>query len=282
MPEDEFEEDTPIGGSETSNESESEGGSDNPEPLEESGGTPDNPEEGDQPDTGGNPVSNPITPNSDSFSALRDAQSKLIRKTLGGVILVGDLDAEIPDKFFTGPGTLADLKAAGFNSLGWLTKADGINFTRETEQAEVESFGALEPTRIDFTKDVTSSAFRCQETNKSVLEMYHNVNLDEVTVDSETGEFSFDSPEIPEALYRRVIYIARDGNGPNAKYIIKVMPRAIVSEVQEQGWTSESELSYGMTVKATRDDDYGYSVSHRFGGPGFLALAADMGFDLSV
>lgn len=218
----------------------------------------------------------------DDFNALRGAQAKLIRKALGGLILVAPEDAEVPDPIFTGANTFADFATLGYKPLGWLTKGDGINFTRETEQAEIESFGAQEPTRIDFTKDVTSAAFKCQETNRQVLEMYHGVNLEDVTVNKTTGEFAFSNPDVPEAIYRRLIYIAKDGNGDDAKYIIKVMPRGIVSEVQEQAWSSESELASGLTVKATRDDVLGYSVRNIFGGTGFLKLAADMGFALSA
>lgn len=218
----------------------------------------------------------------DDFNALRGAQAKLIRKALGGLILVAPEDAEVPEKIFTGANTFADFATLGYKPLGWLTKGDGINFTRETEQAEVESFGAQEPTRIDFTKDVTSAAFKCQETNRQVLEMYHGVDLEGVTVDKTTGEFAFSNPDVPEAIYRRLIYIAKDGNGDDSKYIIKVMPRGIVSEVQEQAWSSESELASGLTVKATKDDVLGYSVRNVFGGTGFLKLAQDMGFALSA
>lgn len=212
-----------------------------------------------------------------TFEDLREAKGALIRKALGGFIVVAPMDVEVPDKFVDADGGLIDLKALGYQKLGWLTKGDGINFSRDVEQQETESFGALEPTRIDFTKDVTSAAFRCQETNKQVLEMYYNLDLSGVTADA-NNEFSFENEAQPSTIYRRMIYIAKDGNGEDAKYIIKTMPKAIVSEVQEQAWSSESELSYGLTVKATSDDDLGFSVRHSFGGPGFGALLADMGF----
>lgn len=212
-----------------------------------------------------------------TFEDLREAKGALIRKALGGFIVVAPMDVEVPDKFVDADGGLIDLKALGYQKLGWLTKGDGINFSRDVEQQETESFGALEPTRIDFTKDVTSAAFRCQETNKQVLEMYYNLDLSGVTADA-NNEFSFENEAQPSTIYRRMIYIAKDGNGEDAKYIIKTMPKAIVSEVQEQAWSSESELSYGLTVKATSDDELGFSVRHSFGGPGFGALLADMGF----
>lgn len=212
-----------------------------------------------------------------AFEDLRGAKGSLIRKALGGFIVVAPMDVEVPDKFVDVDGGLIDLKALGYQKLGWLTKGDGINFSRDVEQQETESFGALEPTRIDFTKDVTSAAFRCQETNKQVLEMYYNLDLSGVTADA-NNEFSFENEAQPATIYRRMIYVSKDGNGDDAKYIIKTMPKAIVSEVQEQAWSSESELSYGLTVKATEDDVLGFSVRHSFGGPGFGALLEGMGF----
>ena len=212
------------------------------------------------------------------YDELAAAKGKLIRKALGGFIMVAPMDVKVPEKIFADKeGNFVDFKKLGFTPLGWLTKGDGINFSRETEQAEVESFGAQEPTRVDFTKDATSAAFNCQETNKKVLELYYSQDLSEVKPDSETGEISFEQRD-PETIYRRMIYIAHDGKGKDAKYIVKIMPKATISEVQEQAWSSESELAYGMTAKASKDDDLGYSVRHVFGGPGFEKLYADMGF----
>ena len=212
-----------------------------------------------------------------TFEDVRGAQSHLILKALGGFIVSAPMSVAMPEKFTDESGALVDLNAAGFKPLGWLTKGDGINFSRETENQETESYGALEPTRVDFTKDVTSAAFRMQETNKQVLEMYYNTDLSGVTADA-SGEFSFTNDAQPSTIYRRLIYIAKDGNGANAKYIIKAMPRAVLSEVQEQAWSPESELSYGLTVKATTDDELDYSVRHAFAGPGIKELVADMGF----
>lgn len=216
-----------------------------------------------------------------NFEKLRAAQGKLIRKALGGFIMVAPMEVEMPENIMAdAEGNLIDFKAAGFEPVGWLTKGDGINFSRETETSEVESFGAQEPTRIDITKDTNSAAFTCQETNRQVMELFYGKDLSELTMD-ENGEFAFTPDNSPETIYRRVIYIAKDGNGPNAKFIAKKMPRAMVSETGEQSWSSENELSYGLTMRASMDGELGYAVEHRFGGPGFLKLAEDMGIPLA-
>lgn len=214
------------------------------------------------------------------FEDLREAKGSLIRKVLGGLILVADMDTEVPEKIMADPeGNLIDFKAAGFKPLGWLTKGDGINFSRETETAEVESFGAQEPTRIDITKDTNSAAFTCQETNRQVMEMFYGKDLSDLVMDA-NGEFSFTPENSPETIYRRLIYIGKDGNGENAKFIAKIMPKGMVSETGEQAWSAESELSYGLTIRASQDDELGYAVKHAFGGPGFVKLAEAMDIPL--
>lgn len=215
----------------------------------------------------------------ESYDVLRQVQGSLIRKVLGGFILAGDMEVDVPDRFFQDKnGTFVNLKELGYECVGHLAKGDGIVFTRETEQSEVESFGESDPTRIDITKDATSAAFKCQETNRLVLEMFYNKDLSDVVVDPETGEISFENERQPGTKYRRLIYIGKDGNGDEAKFLIKVMPRATVSEVQEESWSNESELAYGLTVKATADEDLGYSIRNVFGGPGFQKLYEKMGF----
>lgn len=211
-----------------------------------------------------------------TFEELHNASGKYIRKTLGGFIMVADMSVEMPKNLMAGPDEMVDYKSLGFVSLGYVSKGDGINFTRDQEQSETESFGAQDPTRIDFTKDTTSAAFRCQATTKKVMEMYLNKKIDSV-VDS-NGELQFDSDRQPDINYYRMIFISKDGNGNQAKYIAKFMPRAIVSETQENAWNPENELSYGLTVKATYDEEAGYAVRHILAGSGFTDLWEGMGF----
>lgn len=214
------------------------------------------------------------------FEDLREAKGNLIRKALGGLIMVADMETDVPEKIMADPeGNLIDFKQAGFKPVGWLTKGDGITFSRETETSNVESFGSMEPTRIDITNDTNSAAFTMQETKRVVMELFYGKDLSDMTMDA-NGEFSFTPDAAPSTIYRRVIYIAKDGNGEDAKFIAKIMPKAMVSETSEQSWSSESEVSYGLTMQASSDDELGYAVRHAFGGPGFLKLAEAMDIPL--
>lgn len=218
-------------------------------------------------------------PQKRDYANLQRTKNSLLRKALTCTILVAPLDAPFPDKFFTGVDQFWDFFANGYETLGWVSKSDGVTFGRETESSDVESFGSTDPTRTDIIKDTHSSTFKAQETNKRVLSMYLNKNLDNVKVDK-NGELTFDSDTIPQQRFYRVIFIGQDGSSDSPIFIIRAMPRATVKEVQEFAFSSESEINYGMTVQATRDETLGFSLRHAFGGSGFKAMAESMGFQL--
>ncbi|QAU07086.1 major tail protein [Gordonia phage IDyn] len=219
-----------------------------------------------------------------SFAALAKRQGELIRKPLAGIIGVAPEDTEIDADFkltvLTGGAIeLADL--SDFDQLGWVSKSDGVVFSADTETSDVESWGALEPTRSDITKDVTSAQFTCQETNKTVLEMFYNVDLDGVLGEFETGEIAFNQSIEPTTTYRRMIFLSKDGSGTKEVFIGKLMPRASVTAKSDQNWNSEDALVHGMTIVAKVDDELGYAVRHMFGGAGWKSQLTKMGFTLA-
>ena len=216
-----------------------------------------------------------------SFAALAKRQGELIRKPLAGIIAVADESFVIGEDFALTSGagsTLVDLAAADWDQLGWVSKSDGLTFSSDIESSDVESWGALEPTRSDITKDVTSAQFTCQETNKKVLEMYYNVDLSAVEGDAVTSEVAFNQSTEPSTVYRRMLFLSKDGAGTKEIYIAKLMPRASVTAKADQSWNAEDALTYGMTVTAKVDSELGYAVRHYFAGPGWAAQLTKMGF----
>lgn len=217
------------------------------------------------------------------LASLAKRQGELILKPMEGIIGSADMDTELLDSFrlttatvANGPITLTSLTQ--YEQLGWVSKSDGITFSSDTEQEDVESFGSPEPTRTDIIRDVTSSQFVCQETNKAVLEHYHNVDLSAVEPDEFSGEVQFDNPSSPNTTYRRMIFLSQDGRPGNEIWIAKLMPRASVTAKADQQHGGGTELNYGMTVTATVDDELGFSVRHIFAGPGWRKNLAKMGF----
>lgn len=217
-----------------------------------------------------------------SFTDLAKRQAELIRKPMAGIIAAAPEDTELLSTFALTSGglngapiTLTDLSE--YSQLGWVTKNDGVTFASDVQSEDVESWGAQEPTRTDIIRDVTSGQFVCQETNRTVLEMFHNVDLSNIVPAPGTGEVSFAQATEPQTTYRRMIFLSKDGAPGNEIFIAKIMPRASVTAKADQQWGG-SELNYGMTVSAKVDDDLGYSVRHIFAGPGWKKQLVKMGF----
>lgn len=208
---------------------------------------------------------------------LDNKQTELIRKVQAAAVFYAPAATAVPATFTsTAAATLTTLPA-GWVDIGLVTKDDAYTWSRNVEMAETRSHGYLDPTRRDITGNVSSLAFTAQETKLKTLEVYHNVDLAAVTADATTGEFTFSDPLQAATRYHRVIAIGRDGVGTSAIYIIRVIPRAMLSEPGEQTWSDENELTYPMTMTATPDSDLGYSIRYVFGGPGWKSLLTKMG-----
>lgn len=216
-----------------------------------------------------------------SYDTLNDAKASLIRKAQGGIVLHAPMEVDIPSELMADKENFVDLKALGFVNLGLVQKSEGFTFQNETEKSEIESFGVADPTRTDIIKDADSIAFVCQETNKAVLDLYYGTPLDDVKPTS-NGEVIIQKPKTAGTRYGRWIFIAVDGAGEDAIYIMTVIARGSISEKQEQQWSSESELSYALTVAASTDETLGFAVRRHFAGPGFIKLLERMGFDAST
>lgn len=212
------------------------------------------------------------------LSTIAGRNNALIRKALDAVVFAAPLSSTAPTSLTTGAG--ADLTAlpAGYESLGWHTKDDGLNWTRAVETSDVTSHGSFEPTRRDIISDVSGLTMTAQETKMITLEMFHNIDLSAVTPTAVTGEIAFNRATSPATKYYRVLAVSQDGAGTDAWYFARFCPRAMISEYGEQAWTDGAELSYALTFTATLDATLGYSLREMWGGPAFRSALVSMGF----
>lgn len=217
-------------------------------------------------------------PTDTTLEALNTQQSALIRKIQAAGVFMAPETESVPSAFTAGASSALQALPENYNAMGYVTKDDAYTWNRETDMAETTSHGRVDPTRRDITSVVTSLQFSAQETSKPVLEAYHGVDLSAITPTAVTGEVSFVDPLAPATKPVRMITIGRDGAGANAIYLIRIMPRAILTEPGEQTWSDTDELVYPMTYSATPDDLLGYSIRYVFGGPGWKALLTQMGF----
>ncbi|WP_063023812.1 IPT/TIG domain-containing protein [Nocardia niwae] len=212
-----------------------------------------------------------------TFEQLAAWNQSLIRRPNKGFVLIGDDDATIPPAFTD--GVSAEFQAlTDFESLGLIAKDAPPTFRPEVQSNDIESWGAIEPTRTDILSVDLSVSFTAQETKRRTLELYTGIDLSAIEADATTGEIQYNNPTSPETRYNRLIFGMVDGAGADAIYILKVLPRATVTEIGEQSWSQESALTYNFTVKAKIDPVLGYSMKNVICGPGVSALLAGMGF----
>jgi len=217
-----------------------------------------------------------------SYDTLQKRQNDLIRKALEGSLFIAPFTSTAITTLTTSAGTPAVISLttlpAGYDDLGWIDKGDGLTFGRDIDSTDVESWGSVEPTRRDITKDVTTLECTAQETKRATLELYYGLDLSGVTPTPVTGEVAFPKPSRPSSRFVRALAIAKDGDGADAIYLGRFLPRANVTDIAEQKWSDGDPLNYHVTLTGYKDPTLGYSERYLFGGPGWVTQLVDMGF----
>lgn len=210
-----------------------------------------------------------------TFDEQSGHQPTNIRKILEMAIYVKPKEAA--DTEITQIWTAADglIVPAGYMPVGLTTKDDGATWTRDQELSEVESFGYSEPTRSDSIKDKSGLSFTMQESKRTAMELFHNLDLSKVTTDAD-GNFFFDKASRPVKITYRVLGIGKDGDGPDAIYQARWLPDATITENGEQAWSEGDEIRYPATFSSKTDKVVGTSLREIWGGPGLDHVA--MGF----
>lgn len=215
------------------------------------------------------------------FEQIVNTNKDLLLKPLKGAVLLAPMSVDVPIKFTA--GTDAKFQSLdGYSSLGLIDKAGGPQFRPEQQLSETESWGWLEPTRSDIVKRDMSVGFTAQEFKRAVLELVSGRSLADVQADPVTKELSWNEPITPDTIYYRVIFLFVDGVGAREKWVLRIMPRASVTEVGQQQWNSENIAAWPVTVKATVDDKLGYSLRNVLCGPGVGNLVIPMGFTVAA
>ena len=210
-------------------------------------------------------------------NTLLNLKQELVRKSTKGAVLIAPMATAIPIAFTT--GATADLVAfTGFTSIGHIDKGAPPTFTPEVQTSTVEAWGVLEEVREDIIKRTLTVGYTPIETNKQVLEMYHNVDLSAVVADATTKEVQFSEPTTPSTKHYRTIFLSIDGPPGEEVYFGRVLPKASVSEVSAQSWNTDGAITYPMSLKAKVDSTLGYSSRMFFGGPGWKTICAAAGF----
>lgn len=218
------------------------------------------------------------TPTTTTYDEIKNLQSDLIRKALEGSVFIAPYSAAIPTALTAGANAQLVPLPTGYGDIGWCDKGDGATWSRSVSTSDVTSWGSVEPTRRDITKQTDGLKFTAQETKRNTLELYEGVDLSSVAPTAVTGEITFDRPARPEPRYYRVFGLFQDGEGVDTIYVARLLPRANVVNAQDQKWNDGNEIQYQVELSANYDDVAKTSVRFFFGGPGWRSRLADMGF----
>ena len=219
------------------------------------------------------------------YDALKNKQTELIRKALDGSVFIADIASDAIANLttftaaVTGPPAIPakiDLTPlpTGYDDLGWLTQ-DGAQFSRDVSASEVSSWGSVSP----ITADTTTMSVTAQETKLLTIGLATGADLSGIVPAANTGEVSIAKPSRPKSKHYRVLSLAVDLGDAGEIYIARFLPRAKVSGYSEQSLGGgDDPISWGVTFTGEEDSTLGYSERWIFGGAGWNAILADMGF----
>lgn len=219
-----------------------------------------------------------------NFAALDGKKIELIRKPLGGSLFIGDVAAgAISALTDTTTGALVTLPTTGggYSDGGCFTD-EGLRFARAIEQDEVTSFGFNTPTRTDITTDTESFQVDFQETNKRTISLFTGADPASLVPNATSGELKIVKPKVVAPRRYRALALSVDGPPEAEIYIGRFYPRLAVTDFADQAYAKGTELRWGCSFRAETDSTLGTPLTYFFGGPGWLALCASMGFILGA
>jgi hypothetical protein len=212
------------------------------------------------------------------YSALRNKKNQLIRRARDGSVFVAAFSAP-PITTLTAAGGVLQPLPAGWQDLGW-TSTDGTTYGRDISSSDVTSFGSVEPTRSDITSDSMTMAVTAQETKLLSIGLYTGADTTGLKAAAGSGELSIAKPARPSARFYRLLGLFVDETEDGEIYLARSMPRAKVTEPGEQQYSDgDDPIGYPLTFTGYEDSVLGYSHRWIFGGPGWLALLADMAIE---
>lgn len=214
------------------------------------------------------------------YDGVQQRNAALVFKSLQGSVFVAPFGSE-PITELTDPmDQLLAMLPTGYEDVGW-TSTDGHQFGRDVETSAVSAFGAVEPLRTDVTQDITTLTFAALETRRNTIGLYTGADTATMTPDETSSELQVEKPARPGVLFYRVLALAVDLTDDGEYYVARFLPRARVTDYEEQVYQSSDDAPVTWPVMMTGYEDpaLGYSELYIFGGPGWAARLTDMGFN---
>ena len=191
-----------------------------------------------------------------------------VRKQLELVVFGAPASAADLTTLTAASGALVPLPTAWF-PFGLITR-DGVTSSIETETDETQAHGYAQAVREDIigaSQSLTVSVYEVYR--KRVLEMAYGIDLTTIKKDASSGEVKFDRPPLPVSAEWKLLVIGRDVKNGLDVYRAKYHPRAKLTQLPEEAWTTEA-LKFDLNFTITADDN-GVATREFIAGPGVKA-----------
>lgn len=213
-----------------------------------------------------------------SFETVAGRNSSLIRKALGGAMLLAPWPSgPVISTLTATAGQIA--VPAEFESVGWIGE-DGLSWSSDQETSEVMGWGSGTVLRRDIQSETETVQFVALETKRLTKELESGQDLSATTM-SAAGEVVITKSIRPPNRYWRALALAVDGDGDQRYYLAKMFAKASAAK-GDQTWSSgDDPIGYDATLTAYVDDAAGFAVREFLFGPGALAAADAMGWTVT-
>lgn len=213
-----------------------------------------------------------------AYDSLHHKNEALIRRAIDGSVFIAPFSAPAITTL-TDTDKLLKTLPAGYEDVGLLDDG-GVTMPRSVDTANVTSYGRVEPTRTDVTKDTKTIKIVAQETKALTIGLYTGADMTGITADPTTGEVGIAIPARPTMRYYRCLVLSVDLSDAGEIYQAKFYPKVNVTDYEDEKHQSKGDdpITRGVTLTAKVDDTLGYSMKELYGGQGWAALKTAMGF----
>lgn len=217
------------------------------------------------------------------YAALKQKQRALIRKGLEGSTFVASQSAPslTAATLFGADGSFANATGSPilqYKDMGHVS-TDGAQYATDINTSNVNSWGAVSPTRTDVTTKTTTLQVVAQETKALTLAIYTGYSVADIVPDA-NGLLTIKEPARPTTIYYRTLTVSVDETDDGDIYLCRHQPLANVTAVAGQNLNNADDpTAWGVTFTGELDDAYGSAQAWLFGGAGWLAQLEAMGFD---
>lgn len=213
-----------------------------------------------------------------TLADIRSAQEELVRKALDGAVFRAPTSAAhiSAATLFDADGDLATLPVE-YEDQGLLSSA-GISFGREVSTSNTPAFGRTTPVRSDISGDTDTMNIVAIETNRQSIELGTGAVLLPGSR-GVNGALEIKKPPRPKSRTYHFLSIAEDESDDGPIYVCRYFPRGKITAYGDQAYTSgDDPIGWPATVTGENDSAWGSPASWIFGGPGWNAKLAAMGF----